>query len=588
MTTGLLPLRSYQRGALDAVWADLTKPGHNRVAAVLPTGSGKTVILAHQAAEHIAAHPDERVLILVHTDELVQQTVKKIKDIAPHLDVGIVKAARNEVHAQVIVASVQSLRTEARRRQIRRVGLVIVDECHHATAPTYRAILDHFGCFVSRDNGNFNASAVGFTATLARGDGEGLGSIWQKVSFSRDIAWMVRKRYLIVPRGRRVKVPDLDLSKVASTRADFRDDELGKALADSLAPQLVAQAYAEHAAGRSGIAFFPTVASAYVFADAFNDAGIKTEVVHGALPRDERRAILARLEAGITQVVVNCMVLTEGFDSPRVSCIVVGRPTKSGPLYIQMVGRGLRVDPARPYEDQDCLILDVCGAAERRDLRSLVDLSERNVREPKDGESLLDLEDEFEAGAERDEPEYYTGEVETRDFDPLAARSARTWGRTAAGNFFVPAGKDAYVFLYETAPGTYSVAWRVKRVSYRRYVCCGDAPGVRCSCGKREARRGALTEHRDLDLEMAMAWGEDFAVDMGADPFETFTKKTAPWRRKPASPAARSMARSLGIKVSDEDKIKGGELSDRINRVVASRVIDPLVIKARKAEEAKV
>lgn len=583
--SGLLPLRPYQRSAIDAAWADLDQGSeYKRVAVVLPTGGGKTVCFAHMAKEHIQAHPGERVLVLVHTDELVLQAVKKIRDVAPHLEVGIVKAAQNEVRAQVIVASVQTLRNEKRRAQIRHVGLVVVDECHHATARTYRTIMEHFGCHGGR------TQAVGFTATLARGDGVSLGSVWQRVSFTRDIAWMVRKRFLIVPRGRRVKVPDLDLSAVRSTRADFREDELGEALADSLAPQLVAEAYAEHASDRSGIAFFPTVASAYVFADAFNEAGIKCEVVHGALPRDERREILARLEAGVTQVVANCMVLTEGFDSPRVSCIVVGRPTKSKPLYIQMVGRGLRVDPSRPYEDQDCLILDVCGAAERHDLRSLADLSEREVREPRDGDSLLDLEEELDAGegVEPDAPAYYTGEVEYRDFDPLAARSARTWGKTKAGNYFVPAGKDAYVFLHETEPGKFTVAWRVKNARTPMYLCCGtDAPIKGCVCGKREARRGGTTEHRDLDLEMAMAWGEDLAVDMGADPFETFTKKLAPWRRKPASPAARSMARSLGIKVTDDEPIKAGELSDRINTIVASKVIDPLVAKAnaRAAKE---
>jgi superfamily II DNA or RNA helicase len=604
VVSGILPLWPFQREAVDAVWEDLRSPLYSRTAVVLPTGSGKTVIFAHSIAEWLIEHPGTRVLVLVHTDELVQQAVNKMHAIAPHLQVGVVKAERNETSASVIIGSVQTLRLHARRAQITNVSLVIVDECHHATANSYRAILEHFGCLdTSRieekdlyDAGvreySARVPAVGFTATLARGDGTSLASVWQHVSFTRDIPWMVRKRYLVVPRGRRVKVPDFDLSTVRMSRGDFQDGELGAALADSLAPELVAAAYKEYATNRSGIAFFPTVASAYTFADAFNQAGIKTEVVHGMLPKAERRAILERLEDGTTQLVANCMVLTEGFDSPRVSCIVVGRPTKSAPLYIQMVGRGLRVDPSRPYEDQDCLILDVVGVSERHGLRSLVDLSDRPVREHRDGESLLDLIDELDAGegVEPDAPAYYRGEVQTSDFDPLAARSARTWGRTSGGTYFVPAGKGAYVFLYERSPGAFTVGWfatGAKDVPRHRYVCCDEVPRVQCACGKRETRRGALTEHVDMDLAMAMSWGEDVAVDMGADPAETFTKKQAPWRKKPASPASRSFARSLGIRVTDEEKINGGELSDRINKIRATQALDPLVAKLRKLEGIK-
>lgn len=592
MSTALLPLRGYQRDALDAVQKIITSKEAVRPAIVLPTGGGKTVCFAHQAKEHIQANPAHRVLVLVHTDELVSQAARKITEVAPHLSVGIVKAAKDEVHADVIVGSVQTLRNERRRSRITNVGLVIVDECHHATARTYRAILAHFGCLAGR------VPAIGYTATLARGDRGPLGEIWQAVAFSRDISWMVRKCFLIVPRGKRVEVPDLDLSKVRSTRADYREGELGEALAESLAPELVAKAYAEHAADRSGIAFFPTVASACVFADAFNDAGITCEVVHGALPTEERRAILARLESGVTQVVSNCMVLTEGFDSPRVSCIVVGRPTKSKPLYIQMVGRGLRVDLSRPYEEQDCLILDVCGAGAVHDLRSIVDLSERPIKEPKDGASLIELEDKFDEteAAGRDETEYYDGPVEVKDFDPLAARSARVWNKTDSGTYFVSGGADAYVFIIPgTESGLWSVAWCTRYSKDSRYVCCAEdgVPARSCVCGKADGKRGGFTEHTNLDLEMAMGWGETFAVDMGGDPFETLTKKAAPWRRKRAGEKAIRYAKSLGIKVKTETfepgtpyeetvcAMRAGELSDLIDRVVATRRIDPIVKKMK-------
>jgi len=577
----LLPLRGYQRGALDGLAAGW-KEDRYRLAVVLPTGGGKTVCFAHLAKEHLDQHPGERVIVLVHTDELVSQAHAKIVAIAPHLQVGIVKAARDDYRADVIVASVQSLRSKARRDRIRHVGLVIVDECHHATAATYRTILEHFGCSGNR------VRAAGFTATLERGDGGPLGQIWEDVAFQRDIAWMVRKRFLINPRGKSVVVPDLDLAGVKSTRKDYREGELGDALADSLAPELVAKAYVEHASDRAGIAFFPTVASAYIFAEAFRDAGVSCEVVHGALPLEERRDILARFEAGLIQVIANCMVLTEGFDSPRVSCIVVGRPTKSRPLYIQMVGRGLRVDPTRPYDEQDCLILDVVGAAAIHSLRSIADLSEKAVKKPREGQTLLDLEEEFDAGEalEEDPAHFYVGPVEVKDFDPLAARSSRQWLHTGGGTAFLPAGKEAYVFLVPAGgPDAWTVAWATKSNATRRYACGQDRiPGPYCECGRGcSGRPGDLTEHTDLDLEMAMTWAEDLAVDMGADPGETLTKKKASWRKRVATDAQKGMARNLGI--TFPEGIRAGELSDSISKIVATRRIDPIVKVLNRVRE---
>jgi superfamily II DNA or RNA helicase len=217
-----LPLRPYQREALDKAMRKIVEDHLVRVAVVLPTGGGKTVCFAHQALEWLAAHPSDRVLILVDTDELVWQTVKKLLDVAPHLSVGVVKATKNEVFADVVVGSVQTLRNPRRRAQITGVGLLIVDECEMAVTPTCLAILEHFKGVVT----------FGYTATLMRSDGKSLGTVWQDAIQGRDISWMVRHRWLIPPRGLAVEVPDLDLRSVKSTRADFREGELGEGLAE--------------------------------------------------------------------------------------------------------------------------------------------------------------------------------------------------------------------------------------------------------------------------------------------------------------------------------------------------------------------
>ena len=609
--TQLLPLRHYQRQMLDA-FAEQWKEDVTRLAGILPTGGGKTVVFAHMAAEYLAANRGRQVIVLVHTEELVNQAYRKLLDVAPHLTAGIVKAERGDYLADVIVCSVQSMRSAARRDKIRHVGLIIVDECHHATAATYRAVLEHYGAFPSscsscagtgagdaygkcwdcRGTGLYNGGetavqVAGFTATLVRGDGAALGDIWQGVAFQRDISWMIRKRYLIPPRGKRIVVPDLNLRAVKATSADFREGDLGDALANSFAPEVVADAVLEHAKDRKTLAFFPTVESAYVFAEAFDRAGIPARVIHGALPIAERREILAWHSRGT--VLVNCMVLTEGYDDPEVDCIVQGRPTKSAGLYVQIVGRGLRVDPGKAYDDQDCLILSVVDDS-GMSLRSLADLSSRPVREPRDDETLIDLEDDLDAGegVEADPEHYYAGPVEVREFDPLAQQSSKAWKRTAGGVPFLVAGKDAYVFLVEKPTG-WSVVWAAQSNRINFYGCgpeagvpvracvhvqpIGSRLVVETNAERHAARRGGVTEHVDLPLDMAMAWAETFAVDLGADPFETLTKKRAPWRRGKPSPKAEAMALGLGI---DPTGMKAGELSDAIDAVHGSRRIDPL------------
>lgn len=563
----LLPLRKFQREAIDALYAGWAG-GKTRLAVVLPTGTGKTVVLAHLAAEH-QAERCTRVLILVPTDELVRQTVQTIADVAPHLSVGVVKAAENDVHADVIVASVWTLRTRGRREQIKDVGLVVADECHGALAQTWLDVLTHYGCMDGRTR------TAGFTATLARGDGQSLASVWQDVAYTRDISWAIRHRFLIPPRGERVHVPDLDYSRVRTTGGDLDAGDLGLALADSLAPELVAKAYAEHAADRSGVLFAPTVVSATVFADAFNALGITAEVIHGGLRDDERRAIVARLESGATQVVANCQVLTYGFNCTRVSCVVMARQTSSAPLYIQAVGRGLRVDRALPYEGQDCLLLDVVGVSQKMALRSLVDLSDRPLAEATPGKTLIELEDEFDLGKDlpADPVHHYAGPVAITAFDPLAAASRMRWQATKAGVPFVPAGRDAYVFLLPgREPGTHTVAWATKS---RPFLCHSRLHDDECR--ELHGKRGGFTNHADLDLEMAMGWAEDTAVSLGADVHLTYSKKAAPWRGRKASPEQLQEAARLGLSVPAG--ARAGAASDLINVERASARIDPIAAK---------
>lgn len=580
MTSTLLKPRDYQ---LECIRAIHTKwdAGISRPASVLPTGAGKTVVFSHLAESYLQANPAKRVLILSHTDELVLQAAAKMRNVAPHREVGIVKAERNDIHAHVISASVQSLRSPARREKIRNVGLIIVDEAHHAVAATYVAILRHFGALAPEDataDWKPTCLAAGFTATLVRADQGKLSEVWQDVAFRRDIAFMIRRGYLLDVRGKRVEVPEFDLSRVKKSGGDYAEGSLGEALIDALAPEVVAKAYVEHASDRQGLIFTPTVDSAYAFAEAFNEAGIKTEVVHGALARDARREILQRLADGDTQCVANCMVLTEGFDNPKVSCAVIARPTKSTGLYQQMVGRVLRPDLTLPQAERGhALIMDVVGVSRKHDLRSLVDLTSREDLEEVDEDlSLLELEDlileeeEILGGSlPAEDDSYYAGPVETVEFDPLGRDSTRAWAVTPAGTYFMSAGGQGYVFLSESLSGpagTFDVVWCSKELRPQSHV-----------------PQAGMTEHKGLSFEMAISWGEEVALEMGGHGAKALTGKKSPWRNKPASSAQVWKARRYGIQVpmrwDDETipDITSGELSTLIDAAMASQRIDPLV-----------
>jgi superfamily II DNA or RNA helicase len=410
--------RPYQAEAIERL-LEGWRTRQNRLAVVLPTGAGKTVVFANLIRQTL---PDihGRALVIAHRDELITQAAGKIRAVAPDLRVGIVKAELDQhQNADVIVASIQTLASPRRREAIENIGLVIVDECHHAAARTYVETLEHFGAYRG-------LPVAGFTATLTRRDG-GLAEVWQDVVFRLDILDLIDQGHLCDVRGKRVVVGDLDLDSVKTNAGDLQDGQLGEALEASGAAGIVADAYKEHAADRCGVVFTPTVSSADVMTDALNAAGIPTATVWGSMPKDERTATLAKYQAGDLQVLSNCMVLTEGFDHPPASCAVIARPTKSPGLYVQMAGRVLRPSPGKTH----ALLLDVMGASTRHKLASIIDLTDRSIREPTEGQSL------GEAAEEQERSGLMPADVAWEDVD-LFHNSQVRWLKTNRGTWFVP------------------------------------------------------------------------------------------------------------------------------------------------------
>lgn len=527
-----LKLRDYQiecRNAVESAWSG----GMQRPAVVLPTGSGKTVVFA-DLTRRFLNFPGGRVVVLVHRDELADQAIAKLRAAMPDVLIGKVKAGSDEIHCPVMVCSVQTLARASRRDrlvdgQIRfgPIGLVIVDEAHHAAADSYRRIMSALGCFETD-----GTPAVGFTATLARGDGVGLGSVWEDVVFTRSVLWMISRGYLTDVRGKEVSLADLDLSQVARTAGDYQAAALGRAMIDSGSPEVVAHAVREHAADRRSIVFTPDVASAHATAEALGTDAVIT----GATPREERLGHYAAFREGRTGVMVNCMVLTEGADFPECDCAVIARPTANPSLYIQMVGRALRPYPGKT----DALIINIGGVGGT--ISTLIDLAPGEVRTVRSDESLADAAIRTEEEANEIVPAGSLAfALRHRDLD-LFAGSSHAWLRTPAGVMFIPVG-NGFVFLWASGDGNWDVCLAPPRGKWKRL-------------------------HTGLPLGSAMAWAETEAEDVM--PFNGTRK--AGWRKTRAEAGQINMARSLGIEIPEDPR--KGILSDGVSTALASRKFD--------------
>ncbi|MFD5508289.1 DEAD/DEAH box helicase [Streptomyces sp. NPDC127051] len=526
--------RPYQTEAIQAL-IDGWRGPNNRLATVLPTGAGKTVVFANLIVATQAGRAG-RTLVIAHREELIQQAADKIRAVAPQLRVGIVKAERDEHQdADVIVASIQTLAVERRRNAIRNIGLVIVDECHHAAANTYMTVLEHFGAWRG-------TPVAGFTATMTRADG-GLAEIWQEVVYTLDIIQMIDSNYLVDVRGKRVVVDGLNLDNVKTRAGDLQDNQLARALDDSGAADVVADAYLQFASDRAGVVFTPTVATAKTMTKALTAAGIPSATIWGDMPREERTDVLQRYKTGDVQVLSNCMVLTEGFDAPWTSCAVIARPTKSPGLYCQMAGRALR-----PAENKkDALILDVMGASTRHKLASIVDLTSRNLPEPRDGQSLR------EAVAEEETAEVKRGLKAVWEDVDLFHESPVRWLRTYAGTWFVPVRDELLLFLI---PGNWPMQYRVRRWD--------EGIGVR-----------PPTPDTESTLEVAMRWAEHQARRL-APP--AFFERSAHWLARPPSDKQLAYCRHKHIPVPRG--ATSGDVSDAVKIHRVSQYLDQQLASA--------
>lgn len=424
-------LRPYQHEAVAAV-IEARRAGVRRMVLALPTGAGKTVIFAEliRRARHT-------VLVLAHRDELVVQARDKI-DAALRRDpndrriVAIEQGnASAPPDASVLVASIRSLHEGRIGRVLagRDLRLVIYDECHHAVADDNRRVLAQIGVF----DPDWPGTLVGFTATTRRADGRGLDEVFQQIVYHRSLREMIDAGYLRPLRGLRIDT-GVDLADVPEAGDDFDQGALAEAIDIEQRNLLVARSIQDLARDRRTIAFCVGVAHAEHLCQALRGLGVPAGMVCGEMPKPARQRTLERFAQGALRVITNVGVLTEGFDDPGVSAIAMVRPTRSEAIYLQCVGRGMRLHP----DAADCLVLDFV------DLSGLSIVTTptldagpskaREIEERAQGDGVVPrLPEDFDD----DEAPATLGEIEARlaAFDPLtlvqreeaAAMSVNAW-----------------------------------------------------------------------------------------------------------------------------------------------------------------
>jgi superfamily II DNA or RNA helicase len=339
-------LRPYQVEVIAKFWRAV-ETGQRRIILVAPTASGKTVI-ARSIIDQARSNGFGS-LFLAHRREILTQTSNKLRGI-PH---GIIRPGDQPRALELVqIASVQTMHRRGIKlgtMEMPEAGLVIVDECHHVVAQSYRSIIDRYP----------DSILLGLTATPCRGDGRGLGSIFQTMIQCPQIGELVEQKYLVPTKVYAPVDPDLD--GVHVRLGDYVEAEL----ADRMdRPKLVGDIvtnWVKFGERRKTVCFATSVRHSIHMRDEFITSGIRAEHIDGTTPMDERDATLARLAVGEIDVVTNCMVLTEGWDMPALGCLILARPTKHLGLYRQMVGRGLRPAPGK----SNCIVIDHSGATFR-------------------------------------------------------------------------------------------------------------------------------------------------------------------------------------------------------------------------------
>ncbi|HYW53584.1 MAG TPA: DEAD/DEAH box helicase [Dongiaceae bacterium] len=369
-------LRPYQVEAQQAILEHRARGVRTQLVS-LATGLGKSVVIA-TLPKLLSLRAGDVTVVVAHRDELIEQLVDKFRVENPEAVIGVEKAERRAgEECNVVVATVQTL-AEKRlddfvARFKRRISLFVIDEAHHAAAPSYRAIVD--AVLAQRPE----AMILGFTATPNRGDGVRLVDVFEKIVYTMDARKGIDAGYLVPVKSYAVAT-GVNLDEVASRGGDFVIGQLAQAVNIGQRNARIVSAYKQNTPGLKALVFTASVEHARDVAEEFVAHGVNAEWASGETPREERERIVRDFRGDGIDVLVNCGLYLEGFDVPSVQVILNARPTKSTTLYTQITGRALR-----PLDDIASPLSSTSSALERRELIE---------KSPKPAAIVIDLVDQ--------------------------------------------------------------------------------------------------------------------------------------------------------------------------------------------------
>jgi DNA repair protein RadD len=353
----LLTLRPYQRASLDALYAYWQKGGGNSLI-VLPTGAGKSLVIAALCQELLADYPTLRIACVTHIRELIAQNYQELLRLWPQAPAGIYSAGigRRDARAKILFCGIQSVWNKT--KLLGEIDVLVIDEAH-LTSPNNQTTYGKFIAALKEQTPDLRV--VGATASPFRLDSgrldKGPDRLFEKIVYEANVADLIDQGYLS-PLTSKATAQQLDVSGVAKRGGEYVPGQLEIAVDKDWVTRSAAEEMARYGAERKAwLAFCAGVKHAEHVRDAVRITGHSCETVTGETPKAERDRIIANFRAGQIRCLTSVGVLGTGFNVPQVDLIALLRPTQSAGLFLQQVGRGLRKAGGK----QDCLVLDFSG-----------------------------------------------------------------------------------------------------------------------------------------------------------------------------------------------------------------------------------
>lgn len=510
----------------------------------------------------------KKVLLLAHRAELLDQMAGAVQAVDPDgEEVGIVAADRDENSTDIVAASFQTLsRSPNRLAALGKRDVILADECHHISAPTYLKVLENLGAM----DDTTGVTSCGFTATMYRDDGKALGDVWSEVVYEKDLIWAIDNGFLIPPKGKTIVIPGLNkLASIKTVAGDYKQNDLADVMGASV--DSTVDAILRHCPNSAMIVFAVSVEHAQVLAEKLAANGIPARDVTGAHKRDYREEAYADFREGRLNCLVTVQVLTEGADFPRCDTVVLARPTRSKVLLTQIIGRSVRpyTDPLTGLAKTNAVVLDLSGVVRDVKLASLTDLfpdADTQYFDDK-GTNRTDDEEFVDTLLSRPKKKEREGRLDLEDID-LLDRSRRrkvVWLRTGPLNgtldevAFMPLKNGGeYVFLYPPVNrlGDQMVALgHFSKQGVVSFLTGQDGQPV----------RGTLTQAMDAAEKMVGP--------------QNYISDKAGWRHPSVAPSEKQVMLGRNLGIPNAESLSRGQLSDKLSEIFASRIFADVVRK---------